>query len=837
MKFLARIFAVVWLVVLPIQTSGKELFFETDIRPIFKASCFHCHGEDEVKKGDFDARLVRLMKIGGGSGPALEPGKPNASLLWDKIAKDKMPKGEKKLSPEDKHRIRQWISQGARTARPEPDNVEDARFTLEELEHWAFQPMAPANGSNSVIDGFIGSKLKAKDVEFSPPADRRTLIRRVTFDVTGLPPTPEEVEAFVNDPTNDAYERLIDRLLGSPQYGVRWARHWLDTAGYAESDGIALTDPKRDHAWRYRDYVIEAFNNNKPIDEFLVEQIAGDELIEGEPDIDSPRHLELLAATGFLRMAPDSTQKSNTLTERNTAVAAAIQVVSSSVLGITVACAQCHDHKYDPIGIDDYYRFRAIFDPAFPLNNWKQPHKRLVDMTTAEVHAERDRIEAQAREVEEDIGKRLRAHCQKIQDKKLADVPEDVRDATRKAVLAKPGKRTEKQKELLDLYPMVKPINFIIGLLVEYDNAAFRALEEERKKVAAIRAKKPPLRMVMATTEPKGEVPVSRVFFRGNPESPREEVKPEELMVLRRHRPGLKIPDRETGRKTTGRRLAYARHLTDGKHPLTARVFVNRVWMHHFGRGLVATPGDFGIAGEKPSHPELLDWLAADFAEHGWDLKRLHRTILLSKTYRQQSRRRPELDRIDPDNTLLGRANLRRLEAEAIRDALLFVTDTLDPSLTGPSSPVIANSEGKAVIQADKARRSTFVEVQRRLPLNMLATFDQPDMTPNCDHRRQTTVATQALWFLNDQEITEYAGKLADTWMTNSDDTAERIGVLFLKLFAQNPTPEEQRTCEEFLASQRERFSNHEPEIDADRQALSALCQVLLASNRFLYVD
>ena len=843
MKFIVQMILAAVLACWTSQALAVEaLKFETDVRPILKASCFHCHGEDGVQKGELDVRLVRLMTGGGKSGAALKPGDVEASLLWEKIASDEMPKGEKKLSAEDKQLIREWIEQGAQTARPEPENVEEARFTLEELEHWAFQPVTnpevpDGDDRQGSIDRFIGAGLQAKGLGFSPSADRRTLIRRITFDLTGLPPTPEEVAAFVSDSKNEAYAHLLDRLLASPQFGVRWARHWLDAAGFSESDGLGLSDPKREHAWRYRDYVIDAFNQNKPIDQFIHEQLAGDEMIEGERDINNPRHLELLTATGFLRMAPDPTQKSNTLTDRNTAVASAIQVVSSSLLGVTVACAQCHDHKYDPIGIDDYYRFRAIFDPAFPLNNWQQPSNRLVDMTTVEVNAERARIEAEAKAVEDEIEGRRRAHCAEIQKKKLADVPEEVRKATREAVLKKAGERDEKQKQLLDLYPMVKPVDFIIGLLVEYDGAAFRKFEEEKKKVAQIRAKKPPLRMVMATTEPAGEIPVSKVFFRGNPESPREAVEPAELMVLRRHRPEFAMPVNDPGRRTTRRRLAYARSLTDGTHPLTARVFVNRIWMHHFGRGLVATPGDFGIAGEKPSHPELLDWLANDFVEHGWDQKRLHRMIMLSKTYQQQSLRRPDLDQIDPENTLFGRANLRRLEAEAIRDALLHVSGQLDATLGGPASPVSADSEGKAVIGGNKNRRSAFVEVQRRLPSNMLATFDQPEMVPNCDQRRNTTVAIQALWFLNDQEVIGFSETLARSLMAEPGGDEQRLSRLYLRLFSKPATPEELQTCKKFLVAQRDHFAQQDPKADAAHRALAALSQVLLASNRFLYLD
>ena len=387
-----------------------------------------------------------------------------------------------------------------------------------------------------------------------------------------------------------AYERLVDRLLASPQFGVRWARHWLDIGGYAESDGGANADTKRPHAWRYRDYVVRAFNSNKPIDVFIREQLAGDELLAGEIDPDDSRQLELLTATGFLRLAPDATQTSNTLADRDAAVAGAMQVVSSAMLGLTVGCAQCHDHKYDPIGIDDYYRFRAIFDPAFPLDHWQQPEARLVDMTTEEVRQEVDRIEAVARQREADLNKRRDAVGAEILERKLADVPAAIREEVRAAVLTEGDKRSTRQQELLDQYPMVKPVRNIVGLLIEYDMAAYRKFEKELAEIAQLRETKPELRMVRATRERPDVVPESAVFFRGNPESRGETVLPAELNVLVRNGCQVELPENEAQRPTTGRRLAYARHLTSGRHPLTARVFVNRVWQFHMGRGIVSTP-------------------------------------------------------------------------------------------------------------------------------------------------------------------------------------------------------------------------------------------------------
>ena len=432
-----------------------SLTFEQHIRPILKAQCFHCHGEADELSGGLDVRLVRLLAAGGESGEAIVPGDADASLLWQRIAADEMPEGPKKLSAPQKSLVRQWIEQGARTARPEPQDVRDARFSDEELSHWAYQPTGrpqvprpPGYELRTPIDGFIAERLAEHEFDFSPPADRRTLIRRVTFDLLGLPPTPDEVQTFVVDRSPDAYERLVERLLASPQLGVRWGRHWLDVAGYAETDGGQDSETKRDHAWRYRDYVIDSFNSNKPIDQFYVEQLAGDELLDGDINIQNPRHLELLTATGFMRMAPDPTQSSNTLADRNMATADALKVISSAMLGITVGCAQCHDHKYDPIGIDDYYRFRAIFDPVFPLDHWQQPNSRLVDFTRQNVKDERDRIEAEAKILEDELNQRRNEVGQKIQELKLADVPSQDRDATREAVLTDPGQRTRGAKAI-----------------------------------------------------------------------------------------------------------------------------------------------------------------------------------------------------------------------------------------------------------------------------------------------------------------------------------------------------------------------------------------------------
>ena len=865
----------------PLDNEPSSVHFERDVRPILKAHCFHCHGEEPELAGGLDLRLVHLMKMGGDSGTAIAPGQPAESLLVERIASGEMPPNGKRLSELDQATIVRWIESGAQTARPEPEDPAQAKFTEEELSHWAFQPpikpRVPEFATNSesdepvaAIDCFVGARLANEGLSFSSEADRATLIRRLKFDLHGLPPNQEELNAFLADDRPEAYERLVDRLLASPQYGVRWGRHWLDVVGYAESDGNLTNDQARPHAWHYRDYVVNALNRDKPYDQFLIEQLAGDELIEGELDGNNLRHVELISATGLLRMAPDVTQTDNTLMDRNLAVAEMLSVVGTGILGITVGCAQCHDHRYDPISIEDYYRLRAVFDPAFPLQQWKRPSERLVDLTDDASREAANKIEEQAVAMKADIDQRRREHCQSIQEREIAKVPEALQESIRIAANTKAAEQTDEQKELLDRYPTVRSIDWIVGQLVEYDRKAHDGFQEEEKKVAELRETKPLQRLIMTVSENREQVPVSKVFFRGSPESPTAEVKPSEITSLVSTRKHITVSELdEAVPRSTGRRLAYARQLTDGTHPTVARVMVNRVWLHHFGQGLVATPGDFGLIGEAPSHPELLDWLAVDFMEHGWSLKRLHKQILMTRTYRQSSIPSDQrVTEVDPANRLLSRASLRRVDAESLRDAILQVSGQLSLSLGGPSVPVTEDGEGKAVIGTQNRRnglfesvsdaggeayrRSVFIATLRSLPLNELQTFDLPDMTPNCQVRDSSTVAQQALFFMNDQFVVDASMKMAESLMAESltaegASQQEQIRTAFVRLFACQPSDEELQQCMEFVESQTKvlQASNdgewkkqltEQPELAA-RAALANLCQALLSSNRFLYVQ
>ncbi len=365
-------------------------------------------------------------------------------------------------------------------------------------------------------------------------------------------------------------------------------------------------------------------------------------MISGPVDHNNDEHARLMAATGFLQMAPDLTETENTLMVRNQAVSDTIQIVTSTVLGLSVACAQCHDHRYDPISIEDYYRFRAIFDPAMPIHQWKPPSQRLADLTNDSTNAERARIEASAVALQDDINSRRRAHCQTIQDREINAAPEELREALRTAVNTPVQEQTAEQKSLLEAHPKVRTIDWIVGQLVEYDGASHRAFQEEEKKVQEIRDSKPLARLIMSIKDFSPDVK-STVFFRGNPESPQHEVSPSELEILLQNRPSdfaKTIPIEK-------RRLAYAESLTDGTHPLIARVIVNRVWQHHFGTGIVRSPGEFGINGQRPTHPELLDLLAHEFMNHGWSLKWLHKQSFSRRRFNKCPRGRPRSNRLE----------------------------------------------------------------------------------------------------------------------------------------------------------------------------------------------
>ena len=839
--------------------------FESDIRPILKAHCWQCHGEAGELKGELDTRLARLLRAGGDSGPAIVAGDHAASLLFQRVAAGEMPPGSKHLSEQEIADIATWIDVGAKTLRPEPREVPaDDSFTFEDRSHWSFQPLLRAPLPESSLEGpaqspldlWLFARLQQEGLAFAPPADRPTLLRRLSFNLLGLPPTPEMMDRFLSDPAPDAYEKWLDCGLASPAYGERWGRHWLDIAGYADSDGVTKQDSVRPWAFKYRDYVIRAHNTNKPWDQFLQEQLAGDELVVPPYTDLLPAEADKLIATGFLRMSPDGTSGS-TLDQNeasNQAVAEVIKLVSTSLLGLSVGCAQCHSHRYDPITHTDYYRLRALFEPAYDWTKWRPPAARLISQWSAATRREAAEVDQATAELRQKKDAELNAAAEEVVQNRIAELPVGVRQRAQEARATIAEERSDAQKELIETYAFLK-VNG--GSLQEIDGGVKNEiLKKWDPLIAAAISKRPAVDQLMCLTEVPHQIPVTHRFSRGDFRQPLEEVVPGELGVLGGER--VEIPLNDPGLPSSGRRLAYARHLTSGRHPLVARVLINRIWMHHFGQGFVSASGDFGFQGEPPSHPELLDWLAVEFMQCGWDLKQIHRLILSSTVFRQSTVRSSAAEVRDPENRLLARMSIRRLEAETLRDSLLFVSDQLQRTMYGPAAPVSLDDVGQRVIVSrnrydpsgrllsgvedvgtDALRRTIYVQVRRSMPLGILVPFDPPSLQPNCQTRTVSTNAPQALLMLNDPFVLNQVACLADRIAQEVGGGAEQQFERAWRLvFGGAPTAGQCRDGVEFLAAQTTAILETTPEVAAaERLALRHLCQALVSSNRFLYVD
>jgi hypothetical protein len=766
-------------------------------------------------------------------------------------------------------------------------------FTAEQRGFWSFQkPLRPAVPAvreavwmRNPIDAFVLAKLEAAGLKPSPAADKRTLIRRVTFDLIGLPPTPEEVEAFLADDGGDAYERLVDRLLQSPHYGERWARMWLDLARYAESDGFK-TDGTRPLAWRYRDYVIESLNNDKPYDQFIREQIAGDEI-----DAENPA---ALIATAFNRHWPDEDNARNLVLRRQEILNDITDTTASVFLGLSVACARCHDHKYDPITQRDYYRLQAFFAAVLPsdtlagrgeeLEQYREQMKEWEEATAA-IRAEMDAIETPVKE-------RMR---QDTMEKFVTEV--------REAMAIDPGQRTPLQQQYASMAEGKLEIttDAMVGKMTKDDRDRWTKLRDSLKELDKLRPPSRPLAMIL--TDVGREAPPTYLLRRGLYNAPEEEVDPGFLSILDSRPPEIRspLPSGEKGRgegssasnssdesaaspsRTTGRRTMLANWLASPDNPFTARVVVNRLWQGHFAGGIVATPSDFGAQGDPPTHPELLDWLAIEFIARGWSMKAMHRLMVTSNTYRQSSfspglrpgsefaadpRSPAGVDAadpaqraglIDPDNTLLWRMNRQRLEGEIIRDAMLATSGELNPRGGGPSAhpelpPGISERYGWKASDdpAERNRRSIYVFVRRNMRYPLFELFDMPDTHETCGRRNRTTTAAQSLFLLNSELILSQARALAGRVLCEAgSDTTASITRAFRLAFGRAPSTDELRISTEFLARQAElararsadsaALALPTPMPDgfdpAAGAALTDFCHALFNANEFVYVD
>jgi hypothetical protein len=835
--------------------------FERDVKPILAAKCLKCHGADAAK-ASLDLRTTAAIKTGGETGPAVVPGNPAKSLLVEQIASGAMPPGKgAKLTPAEIATVKAWIEAGA------PADEAGTATAPAAPTHWAFlppkRPPVPAvPGAPHPVDAFLLAKLSAKGLAFSPEADRLTLLRRVTIDLTGLPPTPAEQDAYLADRSADAYEKVVDRLLASARYGERWGRHWLDAAGYADSEGILDADYVRSAAWRYRDWVVRALNADVPYDTFLREQIAGDEYGDYWTHYRTAKELppavvESLTATGFLRCASD-TSRPDFVSIKNApgyyyqTLDDTQAIVGSAVLGLTVQCAKCHTHKFDPIPQADYYRLQAVFMSGYRPDQWvPQVQRRLLAATAAqekEAAAENAVIAKKVADLRKQEAELRRQFAAKLFEDRLAKLPVAIRDDVRAAFDTPAVKRTEVQKYLADRFVSeLKPVDAKLPplLIAEYPEYVTKVKVLDAA-VATEEAKKRTFAEIRAMYDLPGE-PKTPVLRRGDYTRPGPEVAPGVLSCVAAPKPFAWTPPAKDA-PTSGRRRALADWITQPNHPLTSRVMVNRVWLHHFGEGIVRTPENFGLQGAKPTHPELLDWLATEFEANNWSLKKLHRLILTSAAYRQSSNAEPKRwgwfsipqsesrnpQSADPDNALLWRQRMRRVEAEVLRDSVLATAGTLNEERFGPPVPVQRLSSDEVVAADDAAgrRRSVYLLVRRSQPITLLQLFDQPRIETNCTRRTVSTVATQALTLLNSATVEWQARAFADRVLKESP--ADPAGAAVRLAFARPARPDELAKLNRFLAAQAAR---HAPAADARRRALADLCHMLFCANEFVYVD
>jgi hypothetical protein len=679
------------------------------------------------------------------------------------------------------------------------------------------------------IDAFVLANLEKRGLTFSPPADRRTLIRRIYFDLIGLPPTPEEIDAFLNDLAPNAYEKLVERLLESPRFGERQAVAWLDLVRFAESDGFKADDP-RPNAWRYRDYVIRSFNADKPYNRFVQEQLAGDELFPGDSDA--------LIATGYLRHFPDEYNAVNCEQRRQEILNDITDTTASAFLGLTMGCAKCHDHKYDPILQSDYYRFQAHFAAFWPVDEpilnreeRQRYEKRLQDWEaqTAELRHRIDELEKPYRDkAEKKERQRFVSEYSSI-----VDIPMEKRTPLQKQL----GAMVEKQvfgRSTKDVGKVMKG-----AAKEQWDGMMKRMAELEREKPP-----EPPL--AMACTDVGREAPPTHLLRRGDWRKPDEVVQPGFPESVALKWPADKSYTTNTAH-STGRRAQLAAWITDQDNPLTARVIVNRIWQTHFGRGILGTPSDFGVQGERPTHPELLDWLARELVRNNWSLKAIHRLIVLSAAYQQnaESEASAITVSVDPENRLLWHYPRRRLDAEALRDSLLAVSGQLSPAEGGPSIyPELPEEMKKSAknwpvsaTAAERNRRSVYIAVRRNLRYPMLAMFDAPDNNETCARRYVTTTAPQALMLLNDKIVVDIARQFAQRIEREAgDDPAKLVDRAFELALARKPDAAEASSMRGFLQEQTA-FHREKGAKDALYEAVVDLCHSVLNLNESLFVD
>jgi hypothetical protein len=746
---------------------------------VITKNCLVCHGA-AIQSSKLDLRTRESMLKGGDRGPALTPGQPESSGIYRFAAgldQPSMPPG-KKLPPEDVEAIRQWIAGGAEwtapAAAPDPKaalaKLEERPITEEERAFWSFQPVQRPPAKS--IDELWLAGLRSKGIEPNPAASRRALIRRAYLDLIGLPPTPTEVQAFLNDQSPDAFAKVVDELLASPHYGERWGRHWLDLVRYSDSAGYEF-DRDRPTAFRFRDWVVRAFNEDMPYDKFLRWQIAGDEMEPGNPDA--------ITATSFLRLGPEANIK--TAQTRADELDDILATTGGALFGMTLGCARCHNHKFDPIPQKDYYRMQAVFFNAQPEDVPIVPAARV-----EEFRRELAAWQARQKELQAERAVIEKPYRDRLLEEKKSRLPVYLQQALRTSA----DQRTEGQKL------NVKQIEATLKISDEELEAAVpwqvcEQIDAAKRKLAAHDAVRPRIDTVLGVVEKKFEP--TYFLHHGSVDSPGSAVEPGIFSVA--YRGDWKFPE---GR---GRRSAFADWAAAPSNPLTARVMVNRIWQHHFGEGLVRTPSNFGKTGEKPANPELLDWLASEFIRQGWSMKALHRQILLSRAYQMSSDDRPDAMAKDPENRLVWRQGRTRLESEVIRDAILAAAGTLNRSIGGPGvHPYIDPSlwagssgrtwPGKPIDDESTFRRSLYIFQKRTIQVPMMELFDAPNGIGSCSRRNRSTIATQALILMNNAFVLDQARRFAARLKREAGPSLEAQVRLAFELALSRPAAEKE---------------------------------------------
>jgi len=797
----------------PVSTASGDdgnSFFEKNIRPLLIERCDECHSKQSKKlKGGLRLDHKDGWLKGGARGPAIEPGKPQLSLLIQAVRYEdeelKMPP-EGKLSEREIALLTQWVAIGA----PDPRTAEassPARTPIDiekGRKFWAFRP--PVDSSiprvkdttwpRTPLDRFILRALEDNGLKAAPSADRRNLIRRATFDLTGLPPTPREIDEFLADESPDAFAKVVDRLLASPRYGERWGRHWLDVARYADSNGLD-ENVAFGNAWRYRDYVITAFSHDKPFDRFLHEQIAGDLI---PPDTGEPESHERTIATGFLALGPKVLAEVDETKMEMDIVDEQIDTVSRAFMGLTIGCARCHDHKFDPIATTDYYALAGIFRSTQIMETFtKVARWRENPLLNSKDQARLAEVRKRVAERKQSVEALIRLSNERLQTSNGKDF-----------VLPK------------DPSPL-------------YSQQTRAELKRLREDLSELEKSANTFPTAMGATE--GRVANARVHIRGSHLALGEEVARRVPEVLSATNPPV-FSDAQSGR------LELARWLTNPEHPLTSRVIVNRIWRWHFGGGVVPTLDNFGALGGRPINPALLDWLARKFVDGGWSVKAVHRLIMMSNTYQLSANDDSKAAELDPENRLHWRFSPRRLEAEEIRDALLAVSGTLDPTMAGSLLQVenrayFFDHTSKDRTKYDTRRRSVYLPIVRNHLFDVFDLFDYSEASVSNGDRATTTVAPQALFMMNSELVAQAAHDLASDLLARTTvDDSERIRRLYVRAYGRPPKPAEIERAVAFLSRYSRGLSTLEPDSREQRLlAWQALCQTILASNEFVYLE